>query len=217
MSITKTTIPAETSHINVLKPSDAMRYLQKITQDSNVTTFMRDAIDLKHDYIKGLTKEELKEMMEEEIDEPIKRQLYEKIYELKENETTLLAATLLKSHNVRHSWVVKGMHKNDKFDLLEVHAIQKKEFDKHKLLSYGLSLLHSSSNSNETVPENSKDIHSSTKQETVETQHSSNAPTSIMKAITKEEPVDALYAYIMQDLHNKNMLNTSSENKDSWQ
>lgn len=55
-----------------------------------------------------------------------KRQLYEKVYELKEDPTTLLAAILLKAHNVRHSRVVKGMSKNDKYDLFEVHAIQKK-------------------------------------------------------------------------------------------
>lgn len=217
MSITKKSIPDEASCVNILKPSDAMRYLQKITQDSNAATFMRDAIDLKHDFIKGLTKEELKEMIEEAVEEPTKRQLYEKVYELKENETTLLAATLLKDRNVRHSWVVKGVHKNGKYDLLEVHAIQKKEFDKQKLLAYGLSFLHSSSSSNESVSENSQTNPLTGQQANVETPPGSNAQTTVTKAVAKKEPEDVLYAYIIQDLHNKNMLDTSSKDEDMWQ
>jgi hypothetical protein len=217
MSVTKNTFPAETSRIDILKSSDVLHYLQKITQDSNATTFTRDASDLKHDFIKGLTKEELKKMIEEKINEPIKRQLYDKVYELEENQTTLLATTLLKDHNARHSWVVKGMHRNGKFDLLEVHAIQRKELNRPKLLAYCLSFLFPSSGRNESVSENSQEMSLASQQLNAETPHSSNAPTTIVKAVAKGEPADVLYAYIMQDFHDKNMLNTSSENQDTWE
>lgn len=220
MSTMEGATPAETSRINIFKPSGVMQYLQKITQDSNATKFMRDAIDLRHDFIKGLTKEELKEMMEEEIDEPIKRELYEKVYEMEENQTTLLAATLLKGSDVRHSWVVKAVHKNGKYDLLEVHAIQKKELDKQKLLAYGFSFLHSSSGSNENASKASENCQKTSmtgQRGNVQPPHCSNDRRTMMEAFKKEKPVDVLCAYILQDLQDKNMLNPSMENNDTWE
>lgn len=219
-----TTTSTPTTRINVLKPSDTMHYLEKITQESNMNTFMRDAIDLKHDFIQGLTKDELKEMIEEEIDEPIKRQMYEKVYELEEDQTTLLSATQLTGNKVRHSWVMKGAQKHGKIDLLEVHAIQKKELDTQKLLAYGFSSLASSlssaiskSSSHETTSDTLQEASLDRQGAKEESASDSNAMTRMKKAFTKEEPVDVLCAYIVQDLYNKNMLKSSSENEDTWE
>ena len=217
MSTKKDAASTETSRVNIFKPSDAMRYLQKIAQDSNANRFMRDAIDLKHDFIKGLTKEELREMMDEEMDEPVKRQLYEKVFELQENETTLLAATLVKGRGVRHSWVVKGVYKNGKYDLLEVHAVQKQELDKQKVLAYGLSFLHSSLSSNETGSDHSQEASVARQQGTVQTPDRCDDRRPMMEAFKKEEPVDAVYAYILHDLQSKDMLNSSKKNDDTWE
>lgn len=189
-----TTLP----HVDILKPVDAMRYIEKITHDSNLFTFLRDMIDLKHEFTHGLVKEELNEIIDE-TEEPAQRILLQKVLELEENQTTLLAATLIRDQHIRHTWVVKGTNRNGKFDLVNIHAIQKKEIDKKKLLAYGLTCLTLGNMSEQS--ENAA--------------HGFNALTTLFSS-TKEEPVDVFYSYIMKDLYDKGLLNTLNEKTDTW-
>ncbi|CAF1135937.1 unnamed protein product [Didymodactylos carnosus] len=186
-TVTDNSLPTTIPHIDVFKPLDAMHNIEKITNNSNLFTFLRDSIELKHEFTKGLVKEELKEMIEE-TKEPTRCILLQKVLELEENQTTLLAATILKDKHVRQTWVIKGMHRNGKFDLVEVHAIQKKEIDKQKLFGYGLAYISLGKmlESNENAPGGLE------------------ALKTLCRPV-KEEPADVFYSCIMKDLYDKGL------------
>ncbi|CAF1288845.1 unnamed protein product [Rotaria sordida] len=192
--------------IDILNPSDAMRYIQEVTNEANLFTSVKEAVTLTHDFLKGLHEAEFQELIED-TEEPYLRTLLQKVLDLREGEMTLLASTREEKNHSRLSWVVKGERmKNGKFDIVQVNACQVKEIDKQKIAAYSLAAASLGcvigAVANPVVG--------------MITGSAALAAGGLKTAFdVKKCPRDVIYGYILKYLQDKNLLNISNSNTDN--
>ncbi len=196
-----------TSNVNILNPQQAMAYIEKVTENENLLTLMKNKITLTHDYSQGFTEAEIKDHIEE-IEDSNLRILIKKVLDLQKDETTLLTSTVQKTNNVRQTWVVQGERRGDgKFNLIEVHACQAKEIDKPKMAVYGITAA--------SLACLAGTVFSPTTAAALG--GAAVAAGAIKTAFDFNTcPQDIIYGYILRDLQNKNLLkfpNTNIKNQ----